>query len=78
MVDVVDLSETVFEQARGVIAARLDIDPDFAGRIIDRVARQEGVSRSQIAADIVASCTDSRVYLPRTLYPNGHAYESAA
>jgi hypothetical protein len=70
--------EAIFEQARGVVAVRLDIDPEAAGDMIDRVARREGVSRSEIAADIVASCTDNAVYLPRMLQAKGRAYESAA
>jgi len=71
-------SEALFEQASGVIAARLELDPETAGNILDRIAHREGVSRSQIAADVVASCTDSAVFLPRALYTNGHEYETAA
>jgi hypothetical protein len=69
--------EAVFEQARGVLAQRLEVDLETAGHILDRVARREGVSRTELAADVVASCT-GEAYVPRDLYGNGHGYESAA
>ena len=67
----------IFEQARGVIAARLDVDPDTAAHILERVSQRERISRDELAADVLASCTDSRVALPRDLYTNGYGFESA-
>jgi hypothetical protein len=69
--------EAVFEQACGVIAHRLEVDTETAGHILERVARREGVTTSELAADVVASCTRA-TFLPRDLYTNGHGYESAA
>ncbi len=58
----------VVEQARGVIAARLEVDPETAGNILARVAKREGLSREELAADVIASCTRSRVSLrPRSV-----------
>ena len=65
------------EQAYGVIAARLDVDPETAALILDRVAQRERVARKDLAADVVASCT-KEVLLPRDLYTNGRGYESLA
>jgi hypothetical protein len=70
-------SQTVFEQARGVLAERLDVDPDTAAHILDRVAQREGISAVEIAANVVASCT-GEACLPRDLYAKDHGYESAA
>ena len=54
----------VVAQARGVIAARLGVDPETAGNILARVAKREGLSRDELAADVIASCTSSPVTLP--------------
>ena len=70
-------AEALFEQACGILACRLEIDRDAAGRILDRVSRREGVSRGELVANVIASCTGSTV-LPRGLYTNGYGYESAA
>jgi len=70
--------DPVFAQACGVLAGRLDVDLETAGLMLERVARREGVSRNELASDVVASCADGSVYLPRTLYANGHDYESVA
>ena len=67
----------VVEQARGVIAARLEVDPETAADILTRVAQREGLSRDQLAANVVASCTSLHVRLPRDLYTNGYGYEPA-
>jgi hypothetical protein len=69
--------EVLFEQACGVLAHRLEVDTETAGHILDRVACREGVTRAELAADIIASCIHA-VSLPRDLYTNGHGYESAA
>jgi hypothetical protein len=70
--------EALFDQACGVVADRLNVNVETAGHIIDHVARRQAVSRAEVAADVVASCTDSRVFLPRELLTNGYGYESAA
>jgi ANTAR domain-containing protein len=69
--------EALFQQACGVLANRLEVDTETAGQILDRVARREGLSRTELAATVVNSCTQA-AYLPRDLYTNGHSYESAA
>ena len=68
----------VVEQAHGVIAARLEVDADTAADILLRVAQREGLSRDQLAANVVASCTSSHVRVPRDLYTNGYGYAPAA
>jgi hypothetical protein len=68
----------VFSEACGVVAGRLSIDLDTAARILERVARRGKVSVDELAAAVVASCSDSTVFLPRALYTNGGDYESAA
>lgn len=69
----IDHDSDIVQQARGVIAARLDVDIETAALILDRVAHREKVGRDELAADVVASCTNSVVGLPRDLY----TYESA-
>jgi hypothetical protein len=69
--------EALFQLACGVLADRLEVDPETAGQILDRVARREGLSRTELAATVVDSCTQA-AYLPRDLYTNSHGYESAA
>jgi hypothetical protein len=68
----------IFAQACGVVAARLAVDLDTAAGILERVAKRERVRTSELAADVVASCADSTVYLPRMLYTNHDEYEPAA
>jgi hypothetical protein len=70
-------AEALFEQACGILACRLEIDREAAGQILDRVSRREGVSRGELVANVIASCTGSAV-LPRDLSGNGYGYESAA
>jgi hypothetical protein len=69
--------EALIQQACGVLAHRLDIDTATAGQILDRVARREGLSRTELAATVIDSCTQA-AYLPRDLSTTGHGYESAA
>jgi ANTAR domain-containing protein len=69
--------ETLFQQACGVLAHRLEVDTETAGQILDRVARREGVSRTELAANVVTSCTQA-AYLPHDLYASSHGCESTA
>jgi ANTAR domain len=66
------------EQAHGVIAARLDVDPETAAQILHRVAVREKITKKDLAADVVSSCTSDGIRLPRDLYTNGRGYESVA
>jgi hypothetical protein len=68
----------LIEQARGVIAARLEVEPEAAAQILDRVAQREGLTTDELACDVLASCTHCDVSLPRDLYTNGYGYEPAA
>ena len=70
-------TDVLFEQACGVLAHRLEVDTKTAGQILDRVARREGLSRTELAASVVDSCTRAAC-LPRDLSTAGHGYESAA
>jgi hypothetical protein len=70
-------AEALFWQASGVLASRLEVDTETAGQILDRVARREGLSRTELAATVVDSCIQA-AYLPRDLNTNGRGYESAA
>lgn len=69
--------EAIFRQACGVLAHRLEVDTETAGQILDRVARREGLSKIELAASVVDSCTQG-AYLPSDLSVTGHGYESAA
>jgi hypothetical protein len=69
--------EALFQQACGVLAHRLEVDTETAGGILDRVAHREGLSRTELAATIVNSCTQA-AYLPHGLSTNRYGYESAA
>jgi hypothetical protein len=62
--------DAIFGQACGVVAARLAVDLDTAAGILERVAKRERVRTSELAADVVASCADSTVYLPRVVSTN--------
>lgn len=68
----------VVEQACGVIAARLEVEPATAANILVRVAEREGLTEDELAADVLASCTRSDVNLPHDLYVEGCGYEPAA
>jgi hypothetical protein len=68
----------VIEQACGVISARLEVEPETAAKILIRVAKREGRPREELAADVLASCTRSDVWLPRDLWTDGYDYEPAA
>jgi hypothetical protein len=70
-------AEALFQQACGVLAHRLEVDTETAGQILDRVARREGLSRTELAASVVDSCTQA-AYPPREFSTTGHGYESAA
>jgi hypothetical protein len=70
-------ADPLFERACGVLESRLEIDRRIAGDIIVRVARREALSPTELAKEIVASCTRD-VSLPRELYGRGDGYESAA
>jgi hypothetical protein len=70
--------DAIFAQVCGVVAGRLAVDLDTAAGILERVAKRKCVRTSELAADVVASCADNTVYLPRMLYTNDDEYEPAA
>lgn len=78
MDEALDRSLAMFEQARGAVSVRLEVDVETAGHILECVARREGVSPLDLARDVLASCWDSKTALPRDLYTNGHECGTAA
>jgi hypothetical protein len=68
----------VIEQARGVLAERFGVDISTADTIIGDVARAQKRTVDELAAAIVASCTNGSTPLPRRLYTNGDEDSEAA
>jgi hypothetical protein len=68
----------VVGQACGVIAARLEVEPETAATILARVAQREGLATDELAAEVLASCRAAHVRLPRDLFRNGRGDEPAA
>jgi hypothetical protein len=64
-------------QASGVIAARLDLDPDTASELLYGVAQRTGRSTDELAADVLALPKTSQVTLPLDLNSD-HGYDPAA
>lgn len=56
----IDHDSDIVQQARGVIAARLDVDIETAALILDRVAHREKVGRDELAADVVIDAIPRR------------------
>ena len=65
--------EIVICHALGVIAERFGVDIDSADGILREVARREQTDLEELAACVVASCTNDCSVLPRSLY----AFEAA-
>jgi ANTAR domain len=66
------------EQACGVIAARLDLDPETAAELLCGVALRTGRSTDELAAEVLALPKTSQVTLPLDLHRNHHGYDPAA
>ena len=68
----------VVGRACGLIAARLEVEPETAATILARVAQREGLSTDELAAEVVASYASSDASLQRDLVTNDHGHEPAA
>jgi hypothetical protein len=73
-----DAGDAVVQQARGVLAERLGVEIASADAILCDVARVQRRSVMELAAAIVASCTDESAPLPRGLYPDSDGITDAA
>lgn len=65
------------ERARGVLAERFGIEIAAADAILENVARRQKCTVGELAAAVVASCTDGSKPLPRRLY-NDDGFSDAA
>jgi hypothetical protein len=72
------VGEAVVEQARGVLAERFGADIATADAILSEVARVQKRTVNDLAAAVVASCTDDSMPLPRRLYTGGTEFSDAA
>ena len=63
--------DAVVERARGVLAERFGIDIRTADLVLEEVARTQRRTVGDLAAAVVASCTNGSEPLPRSLYVNG-------
>jgi hypothetical protein len=70
--------DVVVERARGVLAERFGVDIAVADSILGDVARVQHRSVTDLAAAVVASCTDDSTPLPRRLYTNSDETTDAA
>jgi hypothetical protein len=66
------------EQARGVLAERFGVEIATADAILADVARAQKRAVAELAAAVVASCTDGSKPLPRRLYINEEGISDAA
>jgi ANTAR domain len=66
------------ERARGVLAERFGIEIAVADAILESVARTQNRTVSELAAAVVASCTDGSKPLPQRLYTNDDGFSDAA
>jgi hypothetical protein len=64
----VSATTAVLEQARGVLAERFGIEIETADEILTKVARTQQRNVTELAEDVVRSCTDGSMPLPRRLY----------
>jgi hypothetical protein len=70
--------DAMIEQARGVLAERFGVDTATADAILGDVARAQKRTLEELAAAVVASCTDGSQPLPRRLYTrDDHTSEAA-
>lgn len=58
----------VVEHARGVLAERFGVGISVADSILNDVARSQSRSVTELATEVVASCTTDATPLPRRLY----------
>ena len=73
-----DACEAVVERARGVLAERFGVDIAVADGILGDVARVQKRPVTDLAAAVVASCTDDSMPLPRRLYTDNDGISDAA
>jgi hypothetical protein len=73
-----DARDAVVEQARGVLAERFGVEIATADAILCDVARVQRRSVMELAAAIVASCSDESAPLPWRLYPHSDGITDAA
>jgi ANTAR domain len=68
----------VVERARGVLAERFGVEIATADAILADVARAQKRSVTDLAAAVVASCTNGSTPLPRRLYTSDGISDAAA
>ena len=69
--DPMNSADPVVERARGVLAERFGVEIAAAKAILDHVARLQDRAVTELAAAVVASCTEQSPSLPRRLYVDG-------
>jgi hypothetical protein len=70
--------DAVIEHARGVLAERFGVDISTADMILGDVAQAQKRTIDELAAAVVASCTNGSTPLPRRLYTHGDEDSEAA
>ena len=60
--------DAVLEHARGVLAERFGVGISTADSILNDVARAQNRGVTELATEVVASCTSDATPLPRRLY----------
>ena len=70
--------DAVLERARGVLGERFGVEIATADAILTDVARAQNREVEELAAAVVASCTDGSKPLPRRLYTNSDGMSTAA
>jgi hypothetical protein len=70
--------DAVVERARGVLAERFGVEIAVADAILGDVARAQDRPVVDLAAAVVASCTDDSTPLPRRLYMDSDGISHAA
>ena len=63
----------VVDHARGILAERFGVGIATADGILHNVARVQRRDVTELAVDVVASCTSDANPLPRSLYVEGAA-----
>jgi hypothetical protein len=63
-----EVSMPVIDQALGVLAERFGVDIEAAESIFREAVRRHEMSEQELAACVVASCTNDCAVLPRMLY----------
>jgi hypothetical protein len=71
-------SDAILERARGVLAERFGVAIATADAILSDVARLEERHVTDLAAAVVASCTEVSLPLPRRLYTDGDGMGAVA